>query len=217
MGALILTEALYHQLLEDKAGLPGGNTRRTAATLPFWVKRPWAPPPLGQAPLTGHVLMVEPEPTPGRPGDSPPVNEHGNEKDEAHEGQGWYHNQRDDPLHPPRGRPAYHPRGVLLCCKEKPCQLEGRGEPSAGARGAWVCWRTLLHFWVVPGTGLPGDKGQTTVLAVSWGIASPAGPALQAAPRSRQWDGFEDKRSRCLWKDLSWCQRPSLSENATNL
>ena len=35
MVALILTEALYHQLLEDKAGLPGGNTRRTAATLPF--------------------------------------------------------------------------------------------------------------------------------------------------------------------------------------
>lgn len=35
MGALISTVALYRQLLADKAGLPGGNTRSTAATLPF--------------------------------------------------------------------------------------------------------------------------------------------------------------------------------------
>lgn len=35
MGDLISTEALNRQLLADKAGLPGGNTRRTAAALPF--------------------------------------------------------------------------------------------------------------------------------------------------------------------------------------
>lgn len=35
MGALISTVALYLQLLADKAGLPDGNTRSTAATLPF--------------------------------------------------------------------------------------------------------------------------------------------------------------------------------------
>ena len=53
----------------------------------------------------------------------------------------------------------------------------------------------LGGFWRM---GLPGDEGQTTVLAVSWGVPSQAGPVLQAAPRSHQWGGFEDKRSRCF-------------------
>lgn len=55
----------------------------------------------------------------------------------------------------------------------------------------------LGGFWR---TGLPSDERQTTVLAVSWGGPSQAGPVLQAAPHRHQWDRFIDKSQNVFEK-----------------
>lgn len=47
MGALISTAALYRQFLADKAGLPGGNTRSTAAIFTFLSEEAVGVPSLG--------------------------------------------------------------------------------------------------------------------------------------------------------------------------
>lgn len=47
---------------------------------------------------------------------SPPVDKHSNEKNEAHEGQCWDHDERDDPFHFTGSRSRGHAGAVLVGC-----------------------------------------------------------------------------------------------------